>query len=469
MVQSRSMSVHTLIDKFQSQSHSQSQSQAGGDEDVKRPVKPNDDSHPTQSTSTSTPTPTTSLNEGLLALLGPNVTSFPYGEQAYIESIKLRSQQEITKQQYYKIELASKNLAIIQFALKSNVPPNQIAQMCVSHNEDLKEIESQINAVMSKPSPTETAPSSNSLPTKPAHSPTFSKAMLTLTPRPSISITDPQMRSFHGHSQSIPSSSTPFHQENYRMKTNPNLLYPDSLNTSLVPPMNYRFGSGSSAVKRPLSPAKIGARAVANLASPTTPYRNPPPNLRKTRLTTNHQRHYSMPAENELSNPELHGPMGATSSIQVKPTPAQPLTTTNKQPPSQQSMTSFQHIIQFHHWKPEMGPTIGSTGNTIFKSHKRHKSSSEAQTPVFTPRSITEDASSLGPCRITEVPTNNGTESRPDDTIDGESLDDTDVDASKIVPDENDHNKSILEPSTGDGNDAKRSSKLGRYPQDILS
>ena len=451
MVESRSMSVHTLIDKFQSQS------QANPDE-PKRQLKSSDPQ----------PTPTPTLDQGLLALLGPNVTSFPYGEEAYIESIKLRSQQEITKQQYYKIELASKNLAIIQLALKSNVPPSQISQMCVSHNGDLKEIESQLNAVMSKPSPTETAPSSNSLPTKPTHSPNSSTSMLTLTPRPSISITDPQMRSFHAHSQSIPSASGPL-QQDYRMRTNSNLLYPDSLNTSPVPPMNYRFGSGSSSLKRPLSPAKIGARAVANLASPTTPYRQPPPNTRKSRLPTSHQRHYSMPAENELSNPELRGPMGGTSSIQVKPTPAQPLTNTNKEPPSQQSMTSFQHIIQFHHWKPEMGPTIGSTGNTIFKSHKRHKSSSEAPNAVLTPRSIAEDTTSPGPSRITEVPGNNDTQSRPDDTIDDQSLDDTEVDASKIVPDENDHNKSILENSRGDDNDSKRNSKLGRYPQDILS
>ena len=53
----------------------------------------------------------------------------------------------------------------------------------------------------------------------------------------------------------------------------------------------------------------------------------------------------------------------AALTIQVKPVPAQPLMKQNlSQPPSQESMTSFQHVIQFQHWRPEDG------------DHKRQKS-----------------------------------------------------------------------------------------------
>lgn len=203
---------------------------------------------------------------------------------------------------------------------------------------------------------------------------------------------------------------TPPQQHSRSSSNRSSLTQPDSLSASVIPPMNYRFGGGSSAPgpgsRRPLSPAKIGAVAVANLATPTTPYRNMSSSRRPLR---SHQRHYSMPVESHARGVNLnlaetqtkskgtsvslatsgqHNPMGSTSTLQVKPSPAQPLHRQNKlsQPPSQESMTSFQHIIQFHHWKPDgtQGPAIG--GGNPFRApsaqqsqlplHKRHKSDS---------------------------------------------------------------------------------------------
>ncbi|ODV65087.1 hypothetical protein HYPBUDRAFT_88454, partial [Hyphopichia burtonii NRRL Y-1933] len=236
---------------------------------------------------------------GLLSLLGPNVSSFPFSESAYVEALKLRTEQEKTKQEYYKLETANKNLNIIQMALNAQVPSNLIPSMCVGIQNPNQ---------------------------------------------------DPRLRSHSQFPQSplVPVVST-FQPGHSRSSSSKDIYGHDNLNANPIPPMQFKFGAGSlnqpSMVnRRPLSPAKIGAAAVANLATPTNTYR-------AKRTLPLHQRHFSMPVESSSRNLQQR----ATSSIQVKPSPAQPLHKQSRlsQPPSQESMTSFQHIIQFHHWKPE--------------------------------------------------------------------------------------------------------------------
>ena len=149
----------------------------------------------------------------------------------------------------------------------------------------------------------------------------------------------------------------------------------DTFNVNPGPPLSFRFGAGSSTSsasgRRPLSPAKIGAAAVANLATPTTPYRGSSSTAStSTRRSAAHHRHSSLPLDTSgsshrlssvTSGPEsgelnrgqgLQSPLtGATSTLQVKPIPAQPLHKQSKLQvqPLQESMTSFQHVIQFHH------------------------------------------------------------------------------------------------------------------------
>ena len=123
----------------------------------------------------------------------------------------------------------------------------------------------------------------------------------------------------------------------------------DTFNVNPGPPLGFRFGAGSSTSsvsgRRPLSPAKIGAAAVANLATPTTPYRGSSSTAStSTRRSAAHHRHSSLPLDTSgishrlssvTSGPEsselnrgqgLQSPLtGATSTLQVKPIPAQPL------------------------------------------------------------------------------------------------------------------------------------------------
>lgn len=329
-----SMSVHSLLDRDDRQGGLEGAPPLGRPQ---RPAQP----LPLQLLTGASDAPPQG-NEGLLALLGPNITSFPYSEQAYVESVKLRAEQERTKQEYYRHETAARNLAILQTALRAQIPLHMIPMMCVSSD-----------------------PSQQQQPS---------------TRPPSVDI----RRGSVGQ--------------------------PDVYNASPVPPMQYRFGAGSGTAgpaggsgglaptmgtsARPQLPAKIGAAAVANLATPTTPFRS-----------KRHQRHYSMPTESVTRSPgrsvdlnrisehstrhklpslqpaapasALSTPQGSTSQIYVKPAPAQPLTKQTRQghQPSQESMTSLQHIIQFHHWKPEFPGQQQPLHPP--QPHKRHKSHSD--------------------------------------------------------------------------------------------
>lgn len=379
---------------------------------------------------------------GLLPLLGPNVTSFPFSEDAYIETVKLRAEQEKTKQEYYKLELANKNINIIQMALQAKIPPHMIPLMCVGAvNEQNAEIRQE------KP------PAEQGRPKRQGRTPSNE------------------------------------------------LMRSDAFNTNPVAPINYRFGEGSSG-RRSLSPAKIGAAAVANLATPTTPYRS----ASMAKRVPLHQRHFSMPAEgytnrgryppndftgnqaqskqrgstsssSSLSVPQgqdntlLKSPLGSTALLQVKPSPAQPLNKLSKlnKPPSQESMTSFQHVIQFHHWKPEspgLNPNPNLNPNSSLNpnpnpnpmqnatpTYKRHKSDS-----------MSVDMTGLPPLNVRievdDTERNNSTNEQRHEIYGNEEDNDITMDTS--VSEET--------PSKGkQQNNVGSNLNIGRYPHDILS
>lgn len=301
-------------------------------------------------------------------------------EEAIVEIVKLKTEQEKTRQQQIKLDIVTRNYNLLTAALNANIPSYLIPQMCVNPNE-------------------------------------------------------PDRSMGHSRNNSQDFGSLPL---NYRFGSGSN-------NST---PLLSHAGSSSSigtSQRRPLSPAKLGAQAVANLASPTSAYRFP---SSKPPLIPQHQRHFSMPVESKLKTanidlskiesaqqqqiqhqiqqqkqypylqppvqiqslpthtrsystskgsglsflgiPKLPGKnlspihtrsksitsvsskgslLGSSSTMQVKPAPAQPLQKQGKLPPSQESMTSFQHVIQFQHWKPE-----DPSKEYVERNHKRHKS-----------------------------------------------------------------------------------------------
>lgn len=354
---------------------------------------------------------------GIQSILGDDLVNSPYSEEAILEVVKLKIEQEKTKQQQIKLDIATKNYNILTTALNANIPSYMVPQMCVNPNED---------------------------------SPQGSNLQPPLQPQPASNIHT------HSRSNSQDFSAIPL---NYRFGAGSGSSTSAGPGTGHDVPSSgsnlHRSGSSSTSstgsgapqlAKRPLSPAKIGAQAVANLNLPTGGYRFPPTPQRKP-MIPQHQRHFSMPAETnyrlkapsiDLTKIDNHSyqqnlpfqqqqpqanasqilplhqsqpsasyvqsmrlplkqqvqttpshsrsrsvaslssnrssPLGP-STMQVKPTPAQPLQKSNKlQPPSQESMTSFQHVIQFQHWKP-VSP--GKPPSPDQRSHKRHKSNAD--------------------------------------------------------------------------------------------
>lgn len=319
----------------------------------------------------------------IASLLGPEAALFPMNEATFREALRLRTEQEKTRQEQIRLEVSTRNLAIMELANRNDVPPHLIPYMVAGDPSDPR-------AMLS--------------PQQPMQYPMVG-------PQGVQAYGFPQMSPYTGSRQSPAGRS---------------YEHPD--NASLVNPINYRFGMGPKlppeTPQRAQSPAKIGAAAVANLTNPVTPYRQ------TYRTLPTHQRHFSMPTDpgalalrssdrskNKNTQPSrLRSPQGSTSGIQVKPSPAQPLNkqTKNSQIPSQESMTSFQHIIQFHHWKPQnpddpplpdkppgpvpevplgqytMEPVSHSRSGSRGYSHKRHKSSDMSvdllsQTTPFNP------------------------------------------------------------------------------------
>lgn len=304
------------------------------------------------------------------SLLGPEAAVYPMTEITFQQALRLRTEQEKTRQEQIKLEVSTKNLAIMELAARNEVPPHLIPYMVAGDPSD---------------------------------------------PRPMISPQQPgppqQMMAPHGYQPYFYPQISP--QAGVRQSP-AGRPYENPDNASIVAPLNFRFGLGPKFTpetpQRTLSPAKIGAAAVANLTNPVTPHRQ------SYRTLPSHQRHFSMPTDpgimgthsSERMRPKtlqpsrLRSPQGSTSAIQVRPSPAQPLhkQTKNSQIPSQESMTSFQHIIQFHHWKPQnpddqpppdkppgtisdiplgqysMEPLAHSRSSSRAEfSHKRHKSS----------------------------------------------------------------------------------------------
>lgn len=422
---------------------------------------------------------------GLLTLLGPNVSSFPFSELAFIEAMKLRTEQERTKQEFYRAESANKNLNIIQLALQAQLPPGQIAQLLAGgipgSSDDTRpnvQLPYQIPSHASPPYP------------QPFRWTPQQSAPPRLLLEQQIQMIQAQQRQIQLNLQQQQQQQQYMQllqlQQGLQVTPNTTSRLPQKratstdldLGASPMQPKGFKFGGNvfpTTAQERPQSPAKIGANAVANLNAPTTPFRVPRSATSSTgRRTRGHQRYNSMPvltsmSESALSSrtgslrhefqvpakasPFLQSPSGATSTLQVNPIPAQPLNEQKKQQtqPLQESMQSFQHVIQFHHWQPESGATSSSTNKS--PSHKRHKS-------------ITKDANSStyheGQNYATGTPSEKGRVTVADEDVDDPDLSvDTSIMETATKKDELAH-----PPSRGH---SRQELNVGRYPHDILT
>lgn len=292
------------------------------------------------------------LNEiGLLKTIEDfkDMKDFPFSETAFLEAVKLKLEQEKTRQEQIKLDIAKKNHDIITAAINANIPGNLIPSMCIT------------------------------------------------------TTTEESTSSHHSRSNSVDYNA---------------------------PPLNYKFGGN---VTSSTAPTQSNSRSSSLAKVPQVNLKSPSSTYRPIRTPLSHQRHYSMPVvqnpsidlgkidtqtqqyqqyQNKQKNqvqyyppqlyqypqmyqypPQLavqsssgklpiksHSRSRSSSTVKSSskssnPQPSSRLTN----PPSQESMTSFQHVIQFQHWKPEdPGASYeqqpGVSGISPERNHKRHKS-----------------------------------------------------------------------------------------------
>lgn len=435
---------------------------------------------------------------GLLTLLGPNVSSFPFSELAFIEAMKLRTEQERTKQEFYRAESANKTLSIIQLALQAQVPPNQIPQLLAGgvpgSADDTKSKE--LNVRLPYQFPLSHQSPAYSQPARWVN-PQLAQPRLLLEQQ--IQMIQAQQRQIQFNLQQQQQQQQMHLQQASQVMSNVNPQLPQKrasstdqdITASPMQPKGFKFGgniASNTSQERPQSPAKIGATAVANLNAPTTPFRVPRSTSSSTgRRTRGHQRYNSMPVlastsegtlsiktrslrhdtlASEKSSPFLQSPSGARSTLQVNPIPAQPLNEQKKQQaqPLQESMQSFQHVIQFHHWQPELGSASSSINKS--PSHKRHKSmtredmSSTYREPESSVKSVKHEFTA-GQNYASEKSYTKEREIIADEEDDADLSVETSMVDVATKKDELAH-----PPSQGH---SRQELNIGRYPHDILS
>lgn len=258
----------------------------------------------------------------VMSLFGPGVTQWVHLEEAFVQALALKTEQEKTKQEFYRLEVTNRSLELLRNATQANVPGHLIPLMFSGDPNH----------------PNHPAAHGLVSPSTQPGQPVFGQPFAPqFAPPPAVKGKPPYR---HDRSQTL---------------STPRELY----NANPTPPSAYRFGGGGPPASgapphRPLSPAKLGAKGVASLSG-VRPLRSPMNPLRS------HQRNMSMPNPSAATIPE--------SSIASF--------TQGSLVPTQESMTSLQHVIQFHHWQPESHPK--ETPFTEENERKRRKSLTESE------------------------------------------------------------------------------------------
>lgn len=241
------------------------------------------------------------VNEQLAQLLGmPATAEWPHSETSLVEMINLQREKEITKQQYYKLENTNKSIELMNLSIGSQVPSYLIP--IIFSGEALSE------ELIKKLSLQSIPPQRNT----PIQQP-------------------PPSRTLYANFQNT-------HQPHHTAQPQPP-QQPSSAN--LGPPVTFH---------RPLSPAKIGAAAVAQLDRG----RYPPA------LSPTHKRNHSMPVHS--NTPSLHStpvPVVTLNSPSLRHASTNnynyasaPKQQEHAHPQNQQSMMGTMSSIQFINENP---------------------------------------------------------------------------------------------------------------------
>ncbi|CDK25980.1 unnamed protein product [Kuraishia capsulata CBS 1993] len=221
----------------------------------------------------------------LAALLGNGIKEWPFTETSLIHALALKTEQEKTRQEFYRMETVSRSLELLRHAMAAQIPGYLIPQLFMpgagpvggTGSKDVKSLSISTN---SGPNP-------------------YSNSEMYKA--------DPNFKFGSGsRAGSLPGSGA---------------ATPSMTPTAPAPQMAHR---------RQNSPARMGAQAVAAL---NTPQRG-----------VAHKHHQSMPV---VGIPE------AAAVSFGKPVSRKNSAPSQSEKPTQESMISSHHLIQFHHWQPE--------------------------------------------------------------------------------------------------------------------
>lgn len=392
---SGSMNVHSLIDKFQGSPPSDSRNPDENrppDRGISTPSHHNQPGSGTMSNPPNYSRKDLDLLEksGILSIVG-DPSEFPLNEGVLNDIIRLKIEQERTKQQQIKLDIVLKNYSIMTTALNANIPSHMIPKMCVSpddesltHSHSHSRSDSQdyglpVNFRFGAGSRSRSG-STSSTPVLGPSQPTLRRPLspAKLGAQSVAALTSPTA------SYRLPTRKPPLipHQRHFSMPVEPNRQQIDlsKIDTHLKPYQQV-YLQPPVAQTQMIQPLQIPSQ-VSSQSTPqsTQSYKLP------TRTTPSHSRSRSMASMSSKTSPI------GSSTMQVKPAPAQPLQRLAKLslPPSQESMTSFQHVIQFQHWRPEYPGQVpqNSKSSGSPERHKRHKSNADNMSVDLGPNPI---------------------------------------------------------------------------------
>lgn len=319
----------------------------------------------------------------LSSLLGSAVSYWNYSDESLSQALRLRAEQERTKQEFYRLELRKRSLDLLHEAMRYNIPPNSVpllfsgSQLPADANA-LAALSVQIQQQQQQQQPPPPYVSSQSGPV-----PVFSsQSGLVPAPQgPPPPPPPPKRPSSHSRNLSLPPQPTIIpseYQKQAAAAANP--PPPQQQPPQLRSPPSFRPGhqhhSSTSAISF-TSPVR-GPPAFSTLSGP-----GPYP---------------------QMSTQQQPPPLARSGSWQINqpyfPPPQQPTISTSPSSPS----SSLQHIIQFHHWQPspsKASPSHSSPQTGDDSALKRRKSVSDRSTSP-TPKSssstsgVQQSAATLG-------------------------------------------------------------------------
>lgn len=284
------------------------------------------------------------------ALLGPDITSWNFSDESLKAALVLRTQQEKTRQEYYKLELQRKTSEMISEAIRYNIAPSLIPILFNAPPiENLPEGQTLIDYIQQH----QHGGSSNHQPSSsyayPPQQPSTSRSQSTSQPSQpySSSSNNPPFDALGLASSTsrerYPSPSrVPHHQRNLSLPQQPTIIpseyqlrqqQPQPQQQTQQHSMAPQQSSQQSQHSKPQTtfrPGHHGAHHASMSAIPASQYTSPPRNPQGVMYPSSSRLSW------QTNNPNAYFP------------PPQAAHPPNPGSPS----TSVHHIIQFHHWQP---------------------------------------------------------------------------------------------------------------------